>query len=1504
MSDPNTQAAGGPRGRRIRRVLLGGGVAIALLALLVAMLPTFISMGLFRGTITGELAGRVEGTVSLEGLSVGWRGPIEVKRLRVDDAARHSSVDLSISLDQGLWTLLTEGVGTLSGRVTAKVATRVEADGTLAIARMVKPAPVDAGRAPAGPRPGRAPGGPQPIVPAGMRATFALEGFDLEIAGPDGAPHAAVTGVTGKVALHAGGTTGLEFAGGAMYEGSRGTFRVAASADRMVAADGTLQWKGVPATLDVTASNIHFEAEGVRLDLEALAIAAKSADLTGATDGTVRLSGSVNGATKASLEATLTTARTLAPDGALAVDLGGLRGSVAGTNLPTAPIQRFLAGTPLVLERDVGPTVDVRASFADATGRGISIALESAQIQASAEGSVDPATQAATLARVSARAGVHPALAEAAGLTLSAPARVTVEATGVTVPARRADGTFPFGDMAFRATAAVETPGAAVAVGDERRALGIAALDLTASAAPVGAGVTFDLRARTAASGAGGSGGSGAPLQVVGTVAPGGQFGAHGAVKATGIPAALVDPWIPADALVRVADDLGPTIEVLDVEVGAGANAAIRANIQAANLSASVQGTQAEDGRVTIAEGTVTAPRVRPALLEKFGVHVGAPVRLEARAKGVDVPRLSPFDAAAARGEFTALIRPHQGSTIALRTGAAADARTVQIGSVDLALSARPLGAESAFDAKAVVDGVALAAKGTVKGLFGADGALAWERAHYDATVGAGPVTAAQVAREVPALKDIAPAIGSGSFDLGATFRGTPQDGRVEATLAAGAEATVPVTRALLAAVAADAPVVLGAPASARAVVSKASLARTGLWEFAAPRDAVVSLQIPELALREVKGLASSVRLDGVALEASLALAAPLGARGTLGAAVSAVGAKGAVVRAADVAMDFSWKDAAGAPGAGAGAAAGANATAGAARQTWDALVRVERLNGPGLEELLGAPEEARGQIGGAGTARIRASQAASGALAFEVDSQVDRLRASLRGDLTAGVLTLQPSELDVNLPGPQVVALLNGLNKDGAKTWTSAEALALQARVESLRLPVGGETAAPNAAAAPAPADAAPSIRLPAGFSAVVSATVQPLTLTPVEGVPLRLQQAALQVGAPGIGQPATFSARVQLSAPSVPAGAQAPAGAPDAPAGGGASSPASADLVVQATVTDWTRPDGSVAFDTLQVNGRATATRASTALVGALLGMGNELKEAVGPELTADARVTSTGPGAATINASLDSEYLVLRGPRIGIRNGFVVLEPEKPLTVRFLPSEPLRKRLLEPINPVFTDVRMAAPAQRIVLAVPSARVPLDRDFRLLDADLELTVGPVLMQRNPDNQLLNLLKVFQARDGQPVAGQIDPLVVSVRGGQLTYRNFNVFLEKQGATWVTQLIFSGDIDLTRQPPYARAIAANYPMSSVARQMLSNVPNEDGGGELQTVFGMATGALNMVQLRITFSGALGEVDGKPMALRRKVKVDFKPAAGVGEVIQGAGDIFKGIFEKKQGAKPK
>jgi hypothetical protein len=731
------------------------------------------------------------------------------------------------------------------------------------------------------------------------------------------------------------------------------------------------------------------------------------------------------------------------------------------------------------------------------------------------------------------------------------------------------------------------------------------------------------------------------------------------------------------------------------------------------------------------------------------------------------------------------------------------------------------------------------------------------------------------LASQIPDAKEFIAALHGDAFTLDGTFVGTLSSAQVAATVSGGSdqfkiagslrpdaltadvEATLVLTPALVKATAGDLSFELAKPAHAKAVMNGVSMPRDGTWDFGAPRQLVITTTLPEILLSKVSGVATDVRLSEVSVHKNISLVAPHAAKGTARMGVGAMPAGGAALPVADVDVAFDWT---GGPSGG-----------------WIADADLSAIDGAGVEELLAVAAESRGRFGKNGSAHVKASQGSDGALAFDVQSQMDMLRANLKGGLAQGVLTLQPSTAAVQLPGSEVVKLLNGANEDKSKTWAKADPLDLSLDVKSLRMAIGTTEGS--------------GFKLPSNFSAVVDLSVKPMTLTPVTGAAVRANAATLAVNAPGIEQPATVRGRVDISML----------------ASGGTPAAGKAAIHFDASLRDWATRDGALAYETMRVDSVVKIEEASTAIVGLLLGMGSELTEAVGPTITADLKTTSTGAGAGTVTASVDSQYLVLRAPRVALDKGFVVVTPDQPLTLRFQPSPPLRERLLEPINPIFTDISLADPTKPIVLEASAVRYPISGDYALLDGDIQLRVGAVNLARNKDNQLLNLLKIFQTTENKPIDGQIDPLTVAVRAGQLTYKDFKVNIEKQGNNWVTQLIFSGDINLARKPPVARSIAANYPMGSVARQFLSNVPAEDGGAELQGIFGtLSSGALDAVQLRISFSGVLGEVDGKPVALRRKIKVDFKPEAigkGIGDAVKDAGGILKDIFGKPKKAPP-
>ena len=1465
MNEPSVR----PR-RTLRTALIVGVSALAALVLLVALLPTLVSVGFLRGTVVSAVAGRVNGTVSIGELSLGWSGPIGVRDVVIDDAAGGTRVAASATLEQGLWTLLTSGVSELDVRVSGSVRTRREADGSLSIANLAKDEPgaaapaVPAAGAPEsrGGAPGAAPG-----LPAGIRRLrLALEGFSLEVLDPDGSVFAAARGATGEVRAASGGDAVVALKADTEYLGQKGSFGLDATFGGLFAADGTRRIEGTSANVSVRATDVGFAAGGLSMRIGQGTVTVTSANVAGPLSVKADVRAAIEGASPASVEADVAIDRLFMPDGSMALDLAAIHGRVVATTVPTAPFERFVRGTGLELARDVGRSVDLDASFADASGGDLSIVLQSERVKAQVAGSIDPATRAATLRTVALDATLAPALLDRlAQVTVASPARLVLSARDVSVPAASADGSFPVDQLRFNAEMTLSLDGLRVPGGDGRVPLDVVALNLSAQAEPVADGVSVALDATSRAGGE-------RPIRGQGRVKRGGALGAHGSLRASAIPTALIAPFVPASVGLDLRRDLGDTVRTLEAELGAGDAPTWSVRLDTPTLAATLAGAVAADGAIRVASGgSINAARIDPALLGSFGVPVDGPVAADVTVRSVVLPTPRAFDLAALGCDLDVVARGAGGGPVAMRFGDGPGARMLTVSDLRVTVATERLGQDARTSVAATADGVPIRADVRAQSL-GSMSREAIERAALAVHVEAPAIPRAAIVREVPAAADVLGQLSGGSYALTADYAGSMLAGkgavavradagdtvRVEAELSeraldVTADAAITVTPSLMAWAAGPSGPVLRAPSRVDLMVQRTSLARTVPWTFALPSSAKARITSAPLAVGGIAGTATDLVVRGMDVEGEGSLSSPTRVTARVRAELAAGPRAESAVAIAPLSANATWSEgAAGAPAA------------------WRADVALERISGEGLGTLLALEESVRREIGGVARVTARA-ESRDGGIAFDAESTLDRLRASLKGTYRGDALELSDSRVSVNVPPAQVLSILNAPPKaePGAKPaekatppWRDCSAFAASADIKRLRL-VGSAIG---------------------GMAAVVEATAQPLRLVPSDGEALTIEGLSLSVNAPGGEAPAQVRARASLAG------------------SGGQRMPVTLD----ATVADWTDASGAVSIARLRIDGALRAERASTRVVGVLAGMGRELEEAVGPEISADATVRSSGAGSATGAITVGSRYLTVRVPDVLLQDGFLRIPGAKPAVAEFVPSEPLRERILEPINPVFRDVRLADDRTPIRLTIDRLSYPLDGNRARLDADLRLTVGNVLLDRNPDNDVLNLLQVFQSPQGRPVDGVINPLVVSVRAGQLTYRDFDIGIERQGDAWRTRLIFAGDIDLSRQPPYARRIAANYPLGSVARDVVGLLPNEDGGGSVANALNtMSLGLGDALQLQVSMRGPLGEVDGRPAKLDRKVKLVFDERAaqqGAGKAIEAVGGLIGDLIKKQKGGK--
>ncbi len=100
-----------PRKRsRFRWVWRGGLIAVALIVVVLAALPSMISDGWLKAKLTGAVSEQMNGSLSIDRLSVGWFSTPAIEAVAIKDADGNTIASVaSITADATLWSLATGG---------------------------------------------------------------------------------------------------------------------------------------------------------------------------------------------------------------------------------------------------------------------------------------------------------------------------------------------------------------------------------------------------------------------------------------------------------------------------------------------------------------------------------------------------------------------------------------------------------------------------------------------------------------------------------------------------------------------------------------------------------------------------------------------------------------------------------------------------------------------------------------------------------------------------------------------------------------------------------------------------------------------------------------------------------------------------------------------------------------------------------------------------------------------------------------------------------------------------------------------------------------------------------------------------------------------------------------------------------------------------------------------------------------------------------------------------
>ncbi len=359
------------------------GVLGPTVMLLAALAPTLVTWGVGHGVIRNVLERRVSGTVELGEVELGWFGPQSVTGFEINSADGTTAVKVDATFNAGLFDLAMGRVEAIEVKLSGRAHGALRRDGSTSIddlfsrpARKTRP----------GPRgPQRLPDldgiPPTTVVLAALTVTLTEQGATQKII--------RLNDLTGELKYTPGDRLALDLAGEIGDGVTAGTIRVAGHVDGLYDAQGAVTPADATGRLDIQLRNAPVPLTDRPTELRVLSLVATTDDPTDHVDVTVEAVAMLDGTRSGRLEGALTIDSPLDEAGVVSLRLDQVTGQLIGESMPTALLQRFLRGTPLVATRDLGPLMDVSAEFSTGTTRRVVVRARTESTALDFEGTVD-----------------------------------------------------------------------------------------------------------------------------------------------------------------------------------------------------------------------------------------------------------------------------------------------------------------------------------------------------------------------------------------------------------------------------------------------------------------------------------------------------------------------------------------------------------------------------------------------------------------------------------------------------------------------------------------------------------------------------------------------------------------------------------------------------------------------------------------------------------------------------------------------------------------------------------------------------------------------------------------------------------------------------------------------------------------------------------------------------------------------------------------------------------
>jgi hypothetical protein len=465
--------------------LAGAATAVVAILALVALAPTLVSSGMGRGLIESRIGEAVNGTARIGSLSLSWFGQQRVTGLQIRDGKGETDIRVDVLCENALFDLLMSSVDSIRVTVAGSVQAQVLPGGGTSLSNLASGA--GSTPKPSAPSAPSAPSG-NPLAALRFPVKVTIGGFDLVLTQAQ-ATAFAVRGLKGSVAIGRDEPLAIDLSATTQVGDRSGSLAVKGALDHFIDANGALDLQGMSGEFDAQVSGWLAALSGVNAEVQAAAVrvqAPAGKPIGVAVNAAVTLDGSAMTA-----QAQMAAARPAAGRDLVgwATDPRTWTGQVAIKGVPTVPLQRFVANTPLVLTRDLGPTIDLSLSTGE--GAGVDLSATSAHMQLVARATVDPTSGAMQGNGITLQATIDPALLASMGTTVDAPVQVSASLASLRTPPITAAGGFDASGIAFDGSVQVQ-PFQMLNVGPQPIAFG--GLTMSAKADTIGTQVDASIR--------------------------------------------------------------------------------------------------------------------------------------------------------------------------------------------------------------------------------------------------------------------------------------------------------------------------------------------------------------------------------------------------------------------------------------------------------------------------------------------------------------------------------------------------------------------------------------------------------------------------------------------------------------------------------------------------------------------------------------------------------------------------------------------------------------------------------------------------------------------------------------------------------------------------------------------------------------------------------------------------------------------------------------------------